>query len=506
MIIWTNITTGTPARTANARTISNVLPGRTMVVRASHPGSGPDALLKVVNAAGQVVSQLALSATRPEPPADYFEPVGDPNGSYNYILEPVGATWPSPGITLQVEASSVIVGTLPPSSDGSALVVPYGQKFRAHGQIVPMAGQTVRVVIRGDSIQSNAVTGGSMQLAAILSGGEYMIAWNDAVPSSTLTQFDARYDSIPSWVQYDQDWIQGGTNSPGITTANKDAVASLAAKSVARGAEPIFFAIPPTNGVPTSAHDWNSWLWGWCVKNGYRFVNPWADIIDPATGNMAAGYTIEGTHPNYPAHVLAAKRIVEALRPNGSAATGFRCLPFLPNVNAPTNSGIINNALHLTDTGSDGLADGWTAGAAGGTTVTPTLVSLSLPYIGKAQRFEVTTGNTWRIQSRALTTVAGRRYRLVEYFKIGSVSSDAARNGRLEVRVYDHTGAMLVDHGQWADASVSVEGILIREFVAPGASVTVSYKLFCGSAGNAAADFSIGNQQCYDLTALGLDP
>lgn len=505
-MIWTNITTGTPARTANAKTLSGVLPGRTLVVKASHPGSGPDALLKVVNAAGVVVSQVALSATRPEPPTDYFEPVGDANGTYNYILEPVGATWPSPGISLQIETKETISVPLTPSADGTTLITPFGQRFRAHGQIVPMAGQTVRVVIRGDSIQSNAVTGGSMQLAAILSGGEYMIAWNDAVPSSTLTQFDARYNSIPSWVQYDQDWIQGGTNSPGITTANKDAVASLAQKSIARGAEPVFFAIPPTNGVPTSAHDWNSWLWGWCIKNGFKFVNPWTEIIDPATGGMAAGYTIEGTHPNYPAHVLAAKRILECLRPNASAAAGFKALPFLPNVNAPTNSGISNNALFTNSAG--GLATGWSAGAAGGTTVTPTIVALSLPYIGNSQRFQVTTTNPWRTQSRAFTIVGGRRYRMLEYFKIGSVSSDAARNGRLEVRIYDQRGAMLVDHGQWADASVAVEGILMREFVAPvgDTSVTVSYKLFCGTAGNAAADFSIGCQQVYDLTALGLDP
>lgn len=505
-MIWTNITTGTPVRATNAKTLSGVLPGRTLVVRAVHPGSGPDALLKVVNASGVVVSQIALSAMRPEPPADYFEPVGDANGAYNYILEPVGATWPSPGISLQVGTEAAISIPLLPSSDGTVAVVPLEQRFRAHGQLVPMAGQTVRVVIRGDSIQSNAVTGGSMQLAAILSGGEYMIAWNDAVPSTTLTQFDARFNSIPSWVQYDQDWIQGGTNSPGITTANKDAIYSLVAKSLARGAEPVIFAIPPTNGAPTSAHDWNAWQWAYCIKNGFRFVNPWADIIDPATGNMAAAYTIEGTHPNYPAHVLAAKRILEQLRPNGSASTGFRSLPFLPNVNAPTNSGIINNALHLTDTGADGLADGWSAGAAGGTTVTPTLVQETLPYIGKAQRFQVTTTNTWRVQSRALTTVAGRRYRLVEHFKLAAVASDAARNGRLEIRIYDHTGAMLCDHGQWADASVAVEGVMIREFVAPGASVTISYKLFCGVAGNASADFSVGCQQCYDLTALGLDP
>lgn len=498
------ITTGSDRATANVQAYTGT-EGRPVFVDVTHPGVGPDAVVEIIDVTTRrVMASVACGFSDQGPKRVEFTPVADGVRSYNLVVTPIGADFGA-GITIYANDTSLSVET-PYIFDASTGKTTFSRRIVSPGQLVPMAGQTVRVVIRGDSIQSNAVTGGAMQLAAILSGGEYMIAWNDAVPSTTLAQFDARYGSIPTWVQYDQDWIQGGTNSPGITIANKDAIASLAAKSLARGAEPIFFAIPPTNGVPTSAHDWNSWLWGWCIKNGFRFINPWADIIDPANGNMSAAYTIEGTHPTYTGQVLAAKRILEALRPNGSSATGFKCLPFLPNVNSPTNSGIINNALHLTDTGSDGLADGWTAGAAGGTTVTPTLVPLSLPYIGKAQRFEVTTGNTWRIQSRALTTVAGHRYRLVEYFKIGSVSSDAARNGRLEVRIYDHTGAMLVDHGQWADASVAVEGILIREFVAPGASVTVSYKLFCGTAGNAAADFSIGNQQCYDLTALGLDP
>lgn len=107
-MIWTNITTGTPVRATNAKTLSGALPGRTLAVRASHPGSGPDALLKVVNASGVVVSQLPLSAARPEPPEDLFEPVGDANGAYNYILEPVGATWPSPGIAFQIATKETI--------------------------------------------------------------------------------------------------------------------------------------------------------------------------------------------------------------------------------------------------------------------------------------------------------------------------------------------------------------------------------------------------------------
>ena len=491
---WSGITGVTTYSAGNAQAI-NIPAGEMVRIRTTRPITGPDGEVVIYDQNGDRLQTITVSKANPDQIVSFSTSATSLNYSTTVAFD-------APGLTIQVAG---------PSSewvpvDSSTGKTTFPRRIVSPGQLVPMAGQTVRVVIRGDSIQANAVTGGSMQLAAILSGGEYMIAWNDAVPSSTLTQFDARFNSIPSWVRYDQDWIQGGTNSPGITTANKDAVASLAAKSLARGAEPIFFAIPPTNGVPTSAHDWNSWLWSWCMKNGFRFVNPWADIIDPATGNMAAAYTFDGTHPTYTGHVLAAKRILEQLRPNGSASTGFRSLPFLPNVNAPTNSGIINNALHLTDTGADGLADGWSAGAAGGTTVTPTLVQETLPYIGKAQRFQVTTGNAWRVQSRALTTVAGRRYRLVEHFKLAAVASDAARNGRLEIRIYDHTGAMLTDHGQWADASVAVEGVLIREFVAPGASVTISYKLFCGVAGNASADFSVGDQQCYDLTALGLDP
>ena len=177
-MIWTNITTGTPVRATNAKTLSGVLPGRTLAVRASHPGSGPDALLKVVNASGVVVSQIALSAMRPEPPADYFEPVGDANGAYNYILEPVGATWPSPGISLQVGTEDAISIPLTPSSDGTALVAPSpivqaDGLLKSNGLSVPWAntrkalmrarigGGNLRIGIVGDSTVTGmgAVTG-----------------------------------------------------------------------------------------------------------------------------------------------------------------------------------------------------------------------------------------------------------------------------------------------------------------------------------------------------------
>ena len=177
-MIWTNITTGTPVRATNAKTLSGVLPGRTLAVRASHPGSGPDALLKVVNASGVVVSQIALSAMRPEPPADYFEPVGDANGVYNYILEPVGATWPSPGISLQVGTEDAISIPLTPSSDGTALVAPSpivqaDGLLKSNGLSVPWAntrkalmrarigGGNLRIGIVGDSTVTGmgAVTG-----------------------------------------------------------------------------------------------------------------------------------------------------------------------------------------------------------------------------------------------------------------------------------------------------------------------------------------------------------
>lgn len=494
---WSGITSVVTYSAANAIAIPHPVL-EPIKVTTTHPGTGRDGIVTFYGSDGKPVATANVSASDPVQTIEF----STASQTLNYSTSTAFA---SPGLSIVVNASQ-IPAPLTPSSDGAVSVVPFEQRFRAHGQIVPMAGQTVRVVIRGDSIQANAVTGGSMQLAAILSGGEYMIAWNDAVPSSTLPQFDARYDSIPSWVKYDQDWIQGGTNTA-TTAANQAAILSLARKSISRGAEPVFFAIPPANGNPNAAYEFNAWLWNWCVKNGFKFVNPWVEIIDPATGLMAAAYTFDNLHPTFPGHVLAAKRILECLRPNASAASGFRALPCLPTVNAPTGAGVnvINNALFANSAG--GLATGWTAGATAGTTVTPTIVALSLPYIGNAQQFQVTTTNAWRVQSRVTTIVGGRRYRLIEYFKIASVASDAARNGRLEIAIYDQRGAVLMTHGSWADVSVAVEGILIREFVAPvgDTSVTIYSRLYTGAAGNASADYSIGCQQCYDLTTLGVD-
>lgn len=493
---WSGITSVVTYSAANAIAIPHPVL-EPIKVTTIHPGTGGDGIVTLYGSDGKPVATANVSASDSVQTIEF----STASQTLNYSTSAVFA---SPGLSIIASASQI--SPLTPSSDGAVSVVPFEQRFRAHGQIVPMAGQTVRVVIRGDSIQANAVTGGSMQLAAILSGGEYMIAWNDAVPGSTLPQFDARYDSIPSWVKYDQDWIQGGSNAA-TTAANQAAILSLARKSIARGAEPVFFAIPPANGNPNATYEFNAWLWGWCVKYGFKFINPWTEIIDPATGLMAAAYTFDSLHPTFTGHVLAAKRILECLRPNASAASGFRALPCLPTVNAPTGAGVnvINNALFANSAG--GLATGWTAGATAGTTVTPSIVALSLPYIGNAQRFQVTTTNAWRIQSRVTAIVGGRRYRLIEYLKLASVASDAARNGRLEIAIYDQRGAALSANGVWADVSVAIEGILIRDFVAPvgDTSVTIYTKLYVSAAGNASADYSIGCQQCYDLTTLGVD-
>ena len=89
---------------------------------------------------------------------------------------------------------------------------------------LPYSGMSFkRFIAVGDSITAEAPSGGWPAYFSLLSNGEYICTYNAAVAGITLPTMASQFASIPSWVKADIVMIQGGTNSPGITTANKDA-------------------------------------------------------------------------------------------------------------------------------------------------------------------------------------------------------------------------------------------------------------------------------------------
>ena len=99
---WTNLTSGTTLIAANAQTFVGNYANKSMRVKVSHPGTGPDALVSIFDSTGRRVSQVAVSAQNPNPDADVFMPDAAAGYTYNYTVEPASAVFPAPGLTIQV--------------------------------------------------------------------------------------------------------------------------------------------------------------------------------------------------------------------------------------------------------------------------------------------------------------------------------------------------------------------------------------------------------------------
>lgn len=372
--------------------------------------------------------------------------------------------------------------------------------------ISPNAGPR-RIIIEGDSISCDAssCSGGWANLFSILSRGEYIIAYNDAIGGTTLPQMAARFGSIPSYVEADEVHLQGGTTSPGITTANKDALESLRVQILARGAVPVIHSIPPLYNDP-SAMDWNVYLQQWCNKYGFRFIDKWAGIINPFSGRISDTflYANDATyvHPNAAGHLVAAKKCLDLLRPGSGTGT----TPYSLIVDKSTNKGIglSSNALFSANTG--GLATGWDAQLSGsGVTSTPTIVDLTPPWVGKGQRWQDTMtadGANYYRHTKTIAVPAGHRVRIVYgYFKLTGFTEDAPNKFTMQVRMSTNLGP--VSEQLTRIPAIAVEGSLVREYVMPAGGTSLILEIACY--GGLSVDYTIGQVQVYDLTALELD-
>lgn len=514
-MIWTNITTGTPVRATNAKTLSGALPGRTLVVRASHPGSGPDALLKVVNASGVVVSQLPLSAARPEPPEDLFEPVGA-NGVYNYILEPVGATWPSPGIAFQIATKETIdaASSYDPESnttkfDGRTL------SDRAVAKNAPSQGARKRVIIEGDSISSSYPPGQWPHIATMLNNGvDYVIVWSDSVSGTNLETMATRIPAIPSTIDADEVWVQGGTNADsssgvGATAKNKQAIKDIAKNCVSRGWVPVFLATPPFNANVAAASDLNKWIAAWCQISGYRFVNIWVDSVD-TTGAFKAASTYDGTHPTTAAHIAAAKRMNEHIRP-GSSQAGFQPQQQLIETTSSSTINLATNPLCATSAG--GVATGWSAPSGTGTSA-PSIISAPSPMVGNLQKFVDSWAiNGYQMHRRSGTTViGGHRYLVIDYIRINSVTDGSATGQAVNISMSaSGNNSGQINWGVAAKPGPAVvhvgAGFIVREILIPAndTQLTLGYQAQSyANSGSGTIDWDVGGHVIIDLTAAGL--
>ncbi len=372
-----------------------------------------------------------------------------------------------------------------------------------------------RFIATGDSITAEATLGGWPVYFSVLSNGEYICTYNDAVAGTTLTQMAARFAAIPSWVKADIVMIQGGTNNPGVNQANKDAIYSLVAQSYARGAIPQIHACPPLLNS-TAIADWNLWLALYCAKKGIEYVDKWSGIVDPATGAIDAAYQRDATHPNPAGQVAGAQRLLDIMRAKNGASTQWVYPLQFSNIDTG-KIGIVSNPLNTTDTNADGNGDGWGAPSfVGPQTPTPctstaTRATAVLPAIGRPQRYQdaflyASQGSQHVRHPKNLlgqSARANHRIHVVSHFRLNDLTQVQANSVIVEA-TFATNGSTNYNAFNHRFNAVGLSGIHVREFVLP-ASMSDIYLTWRSYGGDGTTDFEVGNVQIYDLTEQGLD-
>ena len=369
-----------------------------------------------------------------------------------------------------------------------------------------------RVIVTGDSITEEASSGGWASYFSVLSNGEYIITYNDGIAGTTLAQMAARFDSIPSWVLADIVMIQGGTNVPGVTEANKTALISLIDKAIARGAIPQVHACPPLVNM-TPIADWNFWQANYCANRGIEFIDKWSSLTDPATGGLLSAYSRDTTHPNAQGQLVGAQKLLDIMRAKSGTGTAWR-FPLMFS-NTTGTSGLLANPLNLLDSNADGNGDGWNApNFQGSQTPIPcsavtTRTSASYPAIGTPQRFQdsfnYTSQGSYVRHSKDIYGVSARanhRIQVVQYFKLNGIT-EAVNNTIIVEFLFASNGSTNFNPFNKRFNAVGLSGILVTEYVLP-ASLTEMYVTWRAWNGNGSVDYEICNLEIYDLTEMGL--
>lgn len=195
----------------------------------------------------------------------------------------------------------------------------------------------------------------------LLSGEQFKFVHNGGVPGNSTAQILARLQADALTQSCAKVLVLGGTNDVGVvpvqtTEANLLAIYTAIA---ANGQLPILATIPPSI---SSNYAFVSSLNAWIVKQSKMLKLPMVDLfavlVDPATGNYKAGYSLDGVHPAGAAVRLAAQAALADLLPLFPPHH-----PLLPAYNSDPNN-LVTNGLMLTSAG--GIPSGWSANASSG--------------------------------------------------------------------------------------------------------------------------------------------
>ena len=363
-----------------------------------------------------------------------------------------------------------------------------GVNAAAPGVYNPIAKAQNSTLFLGDSISyspQDFVNGNWAAQTFVRSGAEVLKLGDAGVPGNATAQMLARVPDVIA-LSPANCVVMGGTNDLGLdlalTLANIDQIVKELQQN---GIRPILGLLPPRTGGTANVLATNAVIQRYAIKNGLPYVDFFAVLADPATGDYLPGYSTDGIHPSE----------------NGAAAMASTFLKttqrlFIPVPSfLPTNSNGGKNMLgpnvFVPDTGGDGLANGWTvAGGAG---------SLMLSADSDGVNWQsITTQSSFQIARQYIyagpqTFSDGDRVAFVGRVKL---STPVGATGTINLNLIQGSGTSII----WplAKWSTNIEDAAIyHEFTIP--ANTEFMNIFAGVDG-AGANLRIAQFGLYNLT------
>lgn len=286
-------------------------------------------------------------------------------------------------------------------------VISRGAKlFDPSGKYLDPASRPVsstRVITIGDSITAYGSASGWMLYVEMVSNGRIKLVKDAAVAGNKTDQMIDRFatDVAPYAGEADELWVMTGANDASAAYTSTY-FASLLSKLIdlgeSVGLHVRVFVMPPNDTATANALRLREVTTAVAAKKLVDSFDPWIGCINPATGGFNAADTVDGVHPSAAGHTKAGQAVIAAL-----------AIPTTHNIALPVqnaaNGGMMANPLFVTDTNTDGLADGWGSGGAG-------VASLVASTFGNKQRITATalTGPTYIQNNPILTVVPGNVY------------------------------------------------------------------------------------------------
>lgn len=356
-------------------------------------------------------------------------------------------------------------------------------------------GKQIRVITIGDSITAYGSASGWMLYVEMVSNGRVKLVRDAAIAGNRTDQMVARFgaDVTPYASQADELWIMTGANDAtagDTSTTFASDLSQLVDLGLSVGLRVRLFAMPPNDTSITNALKFREITGAVAIKKGVDFYDPWQTCVNPATGGFLSADTIDGVHPTAAGHTKAGQAVVAAL-----------AIPTTHNIALPVqnaaNGGMMTNPLFVTDTNTDGLADGWGSGGAG-------VASLVASTFGNKQRFTATalTGPTYLQNNPILTVVPGNVYSIKGKLTV----SGTDHNWYLRIR-WQTAGSIDTNNLYPWNGQANATGEFEFRVTAPAdaTKLAVQFSLLKQAAKPSfSAVLDVEQFQIVDLTAIGL--